>query len=57
MRGLLLSGLVLFAINASAIEPGVWRIDSSKSQAKIGISLRIPLHPEGQFKSISGELT
>lgn len=57
MRGLLFSGMVLFAIKASAIEPSVWRIDSSKSQANIGISLRIPLHPEGQFKAISGELT
>lgn len=57
MRGLLLSCLVLFAINANATESRIWRIDSSKSQAKIGISLRIPLHPEGQFKSINGELT
>ena len=57
MRGLLLSCLVFFAINASATEQQIWRIDSSKSQAKIGISLRIPMHPEGQFKSISGELT
>ncbi len=57
MRGLLLCGLALIAINAAANEPMVWRIDSLNSQARMSISLRIPLHPEGKFKSISGELT
>jgi polyisoprenoid-binding protein YceI len=57
VRGLLLCGLTLFAINAGANEAKIWRIDSSNSQAQMSISLRIPVHPVGKFKTISGELT
>lgn len=57
MRGLLLCGLAFLAINSGATEAKVWRIDSLNSQARMSISLRIPLHPEGKFKTISGELT
>ena len=57
MRGLLLIGLVLFAINSQAVESKITFIDTVNSKAQVGISLRIPVHPEGKFKSISGEVS
>lgn len=56
MRGLLFIGLVLFAINSQAVESKITFIDTVNSKAQVGISLRIPVHPEGKFKSISGEV-
>lgn len=55
--------LRLFALIAGLIahntvaDQTVWRIDSIHSKAQVGISLRIPVHPEGNFKSISGEVS
>lgn len=56
--------LRLFALIAGMLaqhnvvaEQSVWRIDSTQSNAQVGISLRIPVYPEGKFKDISGELS
>jgi polyisoprenoid-binding protein YceI len=47
----------LLAQHYAAAEQAAWRIDSVNSKAQVGISLRVPVHPEGNFKTISGEVS
>jgi polyisoprenoid-binding protein YceI len=42
--------------NVASAGQTVWQVDAIQSKAQVGISLRLPVHPVGQFKAISGEL-
>ena len=56
MRQLLLALVASLMSHCAVAEQTVWRIDAINSKAQVGLSLRLPIHPEGKFKSISGEV-
>ena len=57
MRSLPLVASAAFALHAAASEPASWRIDSARSEARFEVTLRLPVHADGRFKKMDGEVT
>jgi len=57
VRSLPLVASAAFALHAAASEPASWRIDSARSEARFEVTLRLPVHADGRFKKMDGEVT
>ena len=56
MRWLLALAVFWAGLAASATEPTRWRFDPEQSQARFEVTLRLPIHAEGRFKTVQGEI-